>query len=476
MQDLSSCALSCNEIAEILSAIPDQTQPEVATGKQDSSTSAQPAPLLESLAVREMDPIQMDPDEDVDALPAALQRFVLLKTLDISSMELPAHAMDALPIGSLAALTSLDVSANSVLQQSPLGTRLSCLTALQCLNVNSLFLPDDVLSAFAAALSSLTALSVLDLGNNSITSGPACSALAKVLATLPSLQSLDLSDNDVLDTDSAVVAALPRMSNLRELSLQQNELHDDTVAPLACALAQLTLLDDLSIAAICAAVGPDTVIPPALRLCSALTSLTNLTSLCISSNSFHGPDASALASILMPLSKLSHLEMSMVELPATHMGCTASTLAKMSSLTSLDLSSNRLGSDGADALAPHLAQMTWLRDLDLSSSVLSPAGLHVIGNSLKALTALRSVRLDDVVASRSAPEAWGQVFAALACIAGLRELELRYNRFPSSCIAEHIAPHMSGLTSLESLDFQDCGMSRVRSHLPSFFVLQCGIR
>lgn len=467
--DISSCAFSCNQIAEIVSAIPDQTQPTETTGNEPSQ-HVQPAPLLESLALREMDPFPMEPDEDVDALPTALQRFSHLKTFDISSLELPAHAMEALPIGSFTALTTLDVSMNCVLQQSPLGTQLSSLTALQCLNVNSLFLPDDVLLSFAAALSSLTALSVLDMGNNAITSGPACSALAKALAVLPSLQSLDLSDNDVLDTDSAFVAALPRMTNLRELSLQQNELHDDTFAPLACALAQLSLLNHLSIAAICA-VGSSAGTPPALRLFSTLTSLTNLTSLCISSNSFQGPDASALAEILLPLSKLSHLEMAMVELPPTHLGSAAKALAQMSSLTSLDMSNNSMRLEGAEALAPHLAQMTWLRDLDLSSAMLSPAGLSLIGDSLRQLTALRAVRLDDVVGSGSAPEAWGRVFAALADIAGLRELELRYNRFPSSCIAKHIAPHMSGLTALESLDLQDCSMSRVRSHSQPFSLL-----
>lgn len=458
--DISSCAFSCNEIAEIVSAIPDQAPPSETAG-DGSSDNVQPAPLLECLALREMDPFPMEPDEDVDALPAALQRFINLKKFDISALELPAHAMEQMPIGSFTALTTLAVSMNSVLQQSPLGTQLSSLSALQSLNVNTLFFPDDVLQPFAASLSSLTALSVLDMKNNAITAGPACSALAKSLAQLPALQSLDMSENDVLDQDSAFVAALPRMSNLRELSLQDNELHNDTVAPLACALAQLTLLSDLSIASICA-VGSNTEIPPALRLCSALTSLTNLTSLCISSNNFHGPSPSGLADILLPLSKLSHLEMAMVALPPTHLGCTASVLAKMSSLTSLDMSSNSIRLEGAEALAPHLAQMTWLRDLDLSSTMLSPGGLRVIGDSLPQLTALRAVRLDDAVGSGSAPQAWSCVFAALAGIAGLRELELRYNRFSSSCIANCIAPHMSGLTALESLDFQDCGLSRVR--------------
>ena len=479
--DISSCAFSCNEIAEIVSAIPDQATASETAG--EPRADVQPAPLLESLALREMDPFPMEPDEDVDALLTALQRFVNLKTFDISSLELPAHVMEALPISSFTALTTLDVSMNCVLQQSPLGTQLSSLMQLQCLNVNSLFLPDDVLLSFAAALSSLTALSVLNMGNNAITSGPACSALAKALTTVTAIQSLDLSDNDLLDQGSAFVAALPRISNLRELSLQQNELHDDTVVPLACALAQLSLLMDLSIASVCV-VDASAGGAPALRLCSAITSLTNITSLCISSNSFQyqapvhttsdcipRPDLCALADILSPLSKLCHLEMEMVGLTPTDLGNTARMLAQMSSLTSLDLSNNSIRYEGAKALAPHLAQMTWMRDLDLSSTMLGPTGLEVIGDSLKPLTALRALRLDDVVGLGSAPTAWGKVFAALAGIAGLRELELRYNRFPSSCIAEHIVPHMSGLTAIESLDFQDCGMSRVRSHFLSPYIL-----
>ena len=465
--DISSCAFSCNEIAEIVSAIPDQPTPSERTC--EARANMQPAPLLESLALREMDPFPMEPDEDSDALPTALQRFVNLNTLDISSLELPAHTMEELPVGSFTGLTMLDVSMNCVLQQSPLGMQLSSLMQLQCLNVNSLFLPDDVLLSFAAALSSLTALSVLDMGNNAIASGPACSELVTALATLPALQSLELSDNYLLDEGSALVAALPRMSTLRELSLQNNELHDDTVGPLACALGQLPLLMDLSIASIC--VGSSAGTPPALRLCSTLTALTNLTSLCISGNGFHSPDASALADILSPLSKLCHLEMGMLGLPPAHLGCTASTLAQISCLSSLDLSNNSMRLEGAKQLAPHLARMTWIRDLDLSSTMLSPAGLHMIGDSLRPLTALRAVRLDDVVGSGSAPEAWGRVFAALAGIAGLRELELRYNRFPSSCIAEHIAPHMSGLTALESLDLQDCEMSRVCSRVLSPCIL-----
>lgn len=461
--DVSSCAFSCDEIAEILSAIPDQPQATEESDGAKGQESVGPAPVLESLALREMDPFPLEPEEEVDALPTALQRLVNLKSFDISALELPAHAMEALPIGRLTALTMLDVSMNSVLQQSPLGTQLSSLKVLQSLNISSLFLPDDVLLALAAALSKLTALSLLDMGNNAITAGPACSALSKALAALPSLHTLDMSDNDILDANSEFVAVLPRMSSLKKLGLEQNELHEDTIAPLACALSQLTLLEDVAMAAICA-VGPRGDVPPALRLCSTLTSLTNLTSLNISNNDFQGPRDSSLAEILTPLCKLCNLEMSCVELPHAQIGCTANILAKMSSLTSLDLSSNRLRLEGAKALAEHLSKMTWLRDLDLSSCMLTPEGLRVIGDSMQPLTALRAIRLDDVVGSGSLPESWSKVFASLSGIRGLRELELRYNRFPSSCIAEHISPHMSGLTALESLDFQDCGMSRVSTH------------
>jgi Ran GTPase-activating protein (RanGAP) involved in mRNA processing and transport len=154
--------------------------------------------------------------------------------------------------------------------------------------------------------------------------------------------------------------------------------------------------------------------------------------------------------------------MGMVSVPPAHLGRTVRTLATMSSLTGLDLSNNSIRLAGAEALAPHLAKMTWLCDLDISSSMLGPAGLYLIARSLKHLTALRALSMVDVVGSKCAGEAWGEVFAALAGIAGLRDLQLGQNRFPSSTIAEHIAPNMTGLTALETLDFHDCSMSRVR--------------
>jgi len=156
----------------------------------------------------------------------------------------------------------------------------------------------------------------------------------------------------------------------------------------------------------------------------ALASLTNLTSLVLSSNSIGAEDARALTA----LTGLASLDIS-----ANRIGDEgARALTSLNGLTSLNVTRNNIGDEGAKALA----SLTGLASLDISSNKIGAVGAR----ALASLTGLTSFRLSfNSIGDEGA--------RALTNLIGLTSLSLINNG-----IGDEGAGALTSLTRLASLD------------------------
>ena len=256
-------------------------------------------------------------------------------------------------------------------------------------------------------------------------------ALGPALGTLTTLTSLDLSGNASVDADAYV--------NVEGVSVCYD------VEAFVHGLRHLSQLAALNLACGYVGSGFDSGFHAwhpagAALLAQALSQLTALTGLILSSDYIDAGDAASLAPALTRLSRLAHLDLGFNVLGAAGAAALAPSIALLTALTRLHLDGNDVGANGAAALAPALSRLSRLAELKLCWNELGGAGCNALAPPLGCLTALTLLRLGR-------------------------------NRIDDDDL-QHLAPALARLTRLKGLclggnPVHDSAVDALRAHLPA---------
>eukprot|EP00892_Ulva_mutabilis_P006905 jgi/Ulvmu1/4587/UM002_0316.1 len=445
--DVRGCGFSTADVRAMLESL---VAAHASLGQTDAVDEEDDiVPVLERLSIGEVDQRPADYMDDTIAMACLLSRCTALCHLDIGCVDMPLHP-DTLAIQNLTALTGLDMSQN--LMHVEFAESLTALSGLLSWNASAM-LEAAPGPSHMAALQLFTALTLLDLSENSM-DDPA--ALAPALRELTALRSLNLAENDLLQRGSPLPAALEGLQQMQTLMLSGNPVDAVIAATLAESLAKLTGLSALMLEEMC----EDGEATRALGMC--LPALAGLSALLLSENKLPGSAQPLLAHVLCGMSCLQHLQLQGVGLKARSLELLANTLPQLPRLAVLGIGGNTLSPSSADAIGKAAAESDLLTELDLSSSHLGHKGLMALAPHIANFKVLQVLDLGDIGVRENKPiqgQAWAAVLAALALLPGLRELDLGSNVFTRSLVLQHIAPLVSLLTALQALYIEDCGMN-----------------
>ena len=246
----------------------------------------------------------------------------------------------------------------------------------------------------APPLACLPALTALHLHGNIRDKPDAAAIIAPALSRLSRLASLTLAGDQhgssFLCADAFIALPLGYLTALTALDLSNNSLHGAALAPALDSLRQLAVLNlkDNFVGFGDGGLGPE----GAAALAPPLGRLAALTALNLDNNCFKGDSMEALAPALSRLSRLARLVLCKNEMGAAATAALAPPLGLLTALTLLDLSFNFTRTSGAAALAPSLRRLSMLADLDLSHNDICSRGVAALAPALASLTAL--TRLD----------------------------------------------------------------------------------
>jgi len=284
------------------------------------------------------------------------------------------------------------------------------LTALQVLN-----LANNRLTSVPAEIGQLAALQLLDLRGNQLSSLPA------EIGQLPSLRELNLDDNKL----TSLPAEIWQLTSLRGLDLGRNQL-----TSLPVELGQLTALEVLSLSR-----NQLTSVP------AEVWQLTSLKRLWLRSNQLTSMPAEL--GRLTALRQLWHNNNKLTSLPAE--------VGQLTSLRALELANNQLTS-----LPAEIWQLTSLRGLDLGRNQLTSLPAEV-----GRLSALKRLNLGGNRLT-SLPAEIGQ-------LTSLRDLSLSGNQLTS------VPADIGRLTSLEKLYLEEHRLRTLPAAIGELAVRGCEV-
>ncbi|ORZ27520.1 hypothetical protein BCR41DRAFT_367841 [Lobosporangium transversale] len=204
------------------------------------------------------------------------------------------------------------------------------------------------LEAFENVLKTNKALTILDLGYNSI-GNDGVVALSEALKVNKTLTALDMKYNFIGDEEAlALSKALETNTTLTALNLECNSIGKEGILALSEALKVNTTLSTLNLGT--NSLGKE----EALALAEALTTNTALISLCLSWNPIGNGGAVALAEALMVNNTLTTLNLGFNAFGTEGALALAEALATNTALTTVDLKGNSIGIEGAFALSEAL--------------------------------------------------------------------------------------------------------------------------
>lgn len=261
-----------------------------------------------------------------------------------------------------------------------------------------------------------------------------------------------LQELDLGNNDMSMsLNALTRLTGLKRLNLSSNFLDGET----ATALGSMPNLEHLCLA--------DTgtrhgfVLP--LHVVPAIKKCPNLVHLDISRMGMHAEHGGALDQLLLKLTRLQYLNIGGNRLAAAGLHEIADTLSDTRQLTTLDLSDNELGAWGTARLAAQLPDLQYLSSLRLAWNQVQNEGATHLASALHRFGALTELSLagNDIRASG------GEALAgALGSLSYLAALDLSANSF-NPRIAQRIAEELSqsSSSSLTRLQLRYIGLHRI---------------
>ena len=254
-------------------------------------------------------------------------------------------------------------------------------TSLNCNNVlEQLWLRGNVLGADGAAviltsLQNITALRVLDLSYNNISNTSAINGIAAVINNNHFLEQLWLDGNMLMTTGVVIIAsALKKHSNLRLLSLSNNEITEDAAEELSAIVNSNTLLGGLLLGNnLLQSVGIGTI-------AKSLTGIKYLHVLELTNNSVEDSNPEQLSLEILPLQKR---ELESYYSKMTLADELAITLSQFVCLKELYLGSNNLKTTGAIKIYQVLKNLSTLQALSLNSNNITTEAASKICNVIK---------------------------------------------------------------------------------------------
>ena len=355
------------------------------------------------------------------ALGRLLPRWVGLRRLDLRSAGLGDGGVAALVEGMRKdTLTRLDLGccAGSLLGRNVVGARGS--------------------EAVARLLVQTSSLVWLSLGSTQLAPESA-TVLSKGLRQNLTLRMLDLGDNLIGDAGASNVLTAAISADLRELSLERNEISDRSAPHFAALLdSDRVALERLDVR------GNKISSQVAAAIASSLSLRnTSLTSLVLDSNELKGSGAAALAKALameefctMDMGRKVEVQMKyprslmilkLAQNDVKDEGATklCAILRQNWTLTTLDLSGNSIGDSGARAVGKCLSVNSSLVNLSLAWNLIGDSGIALLGQFIQLNLALKTLNLEGNKFSESGAE---NIVGFLAVCSNLCELNVDFNK------------------------------------------------
>ena len=367
------------------------------------------------------------PEEAADELSAAIRANKSLEKLWLSRNHLGSSTV--MIVNALKQVTTLKVlnlngNQNRSEELAPaLASIISHNNSMESLLLNGNNLNNDGVIKIAQSLCKHTKLKMINLQINNITEKGA-EALASIILSNTRLEELYLGNNTIQSGVIKLAKALKKLSSLKVLDLDDNNIHEEAADELSTAIrANNTLerlrLDDNHL-------GSSTV-----SIVNALIKVTTLKVLNLNNNQNRSEElASALTSIISANKSLEILLLSDNNLNDDGVIKIAQSLCKHTKLKMINLQSNNITDKAAKALASIISSNTGLEELYLGNNTIQ-LGVIKLAKALKKLSSLKVLDLDN---NNIPEEAADELSAAIRANSALEKLWLSGNHLRSSTV------------------------------------------
>ena len=381
------------------------------------------------------------PMEACNELALAIECNQCLNTLLLNDNNLQSSAIFILQaLSKILSLKFLNLQSNQLTEDA--GEYLSSVI-LNNTGLNQLLLDNNYIgkgmSHIAKALQRCSSLWVLRLANTNLPM-EACNELALAIECNQCLNTLLLNGNNLQCSSTVILQALSKISSLKVLGLQSNQLTEDAGEYLSSVILNNTGLNQLLLDNNCIGKGMSHI-AKALQRCSSLWVL-------------------GLANTNMPMEACNELALAIecnqclntLLLNGNNLQCSSivilQALSKISSLKVLGLQSNQLTEDAGEYLSYVILNNTGLNRLLLDNSYIGK-GMSHIAKALQRCSSLQVLRL----ANTNMPtEVYDDLITAIECNPCLCNFQLSGNDLQSS--AYDILQALSKISSLEILDLR----------------------
>ena len=308
---------------------------------------------------------------------------------------------------------------------------------LQHLVLNNNSLGEGVMD-IVVALQGLDSLQLLDLGNTSMPK-EVSEGLALVIE-YNCLHTLKLHENNLQSSAIVILRALSKISSLKVLDLQSNQLNEDTGEYLSSVICNNTGLQHLNL-------NNNNIGKGTLHIMKALQQLNSMEVLGLDNTNMPSDVSYELALVIKHNQYLNALHVNNNNLRSSAF-VILQALSTISNLRILDLHSNRLNEYAGEYVSSVICNNTGLNELFLNDNNIGKGILQII-KALQHLNLLKVLNLGSINFPKEASNELALVLKNNQC---LNALHLNDNNLQSSAVV--ILQALSEISSLRVLDLR----------------------
>ena len=264
--------------------------------------------------------------------------------------------------------------------------------------------------------------------------------ISSMILNSHNLQVLDLSNNNLKSSAVVILQSLARISSLKMLHLQSNQLNQDIVEPLASVMIANNSLESLYL-------GNNRIGKGMTQIAKALQQISSLKLLDISSN--HIPNESS-KEIALAIEANKHLERLRLNnnMLSSSINVILNALCKISTLKLFNIDNNVMTQENGETLASIIKHNTGLEELHCRDNNFGNGSLE-IAKALQQITSLQVLSLSNTQLPK---EVSIDLALAIESNQNLKSLAIRGNNMATSM--DNILLALSKVSSLQILDFQ----------------------